>query len=186
MDFWMQRRDAREWRYSMDFQIQFPWTPAKLTSAIFTLLALPRRVAQLFLGGAAVVRHALVHVVRLCSALPRPGAGALLAPPCPGADALLALPLPRCWRRLLAARPPCAAGEDEGTEKTALIFGAILSPRALAARSARRRLKTTAPYNAKPAVESVWEHERSLSSHDATASLSLLIYCSEWRGILQN
>ena len=39
------RRDAREWRCSMDFWIQFPWTPAKLTSAIFTLLALPRRVS---------------------------------------------------------------------------------------------------------------------------------------------
>ena len=124
------RRDAREWRCSMDFLIKFPWTPAKLTSAIFTLLALPRRVAQLFLAGAAVVRHALVLTVRLCSAQPHPSAGALLAPPCPGADALLALPLPRCRRRLLVARPSCVAGEDEGTQKTASIFGAILSPRA--------------------------------------------------------
>ena len=145
------RRDAREWRCSMDFWIQFPWTPTKLNSAIFTLLALPRCVTQLFLAGAAVVCHALVHAVRLCSAPPR------------------------CRRRLLAARPPCAAGEDEGTEKTASIFGAILSPRVRVARSARRRLKTTAPHNAKPTVESVWEHERSPSSHDTTALLSLLI-----------
>jgi hypothetical protein len=120
MDFWMQvkswflyavdrRRDAREWRCSMDFWIQFPWMPAKLTSTMFTLLALPCRVAQLFLAGLAAVRHAFVLAVRLCSASPNPGAGAdaLLAPPCPGADALLALPLSRCRRRLLAARPPC-------------------------------------------------------------------------------
>ena len=103
----------------------------------------------------------LILVVRLCSAP--------VSAPCPSADTLLALPLPRCRRRLLTARPPCAAGEDEGTEKTTSIFGAILSPRVRVARSARRRLKTTAPCNTKPAVESVWEHERSPSSHDSAA-----------------
>jgi len=38
--------------------------------------------------------------------------------------------------------------------------------------AARRRLKTTAPYNVNSAVEFAWEHERSSSSHDTTALLS--------------
>ena len=61
------------------------------------------------------------------------------------------------------------------------IFGANISL-AHAAGSARRRLKTTASYNADSAVEFTWEHECSPSSRDATASLSLL----RTGGILQN
>ena len=58
------------------------------------------------------------------------------------------------------------------------IFGAIFSL-SQAAGSARRRLKKTATYNAKLAVEFAWEHEPSSLSHYAMASLSLLIYSSE-------
>ena len=57
---------------------------------MFTLLTLtlPRRAAQIFLAGAAVVR---LLIVRHCSVRTRAGAGALLALPYPGVDALLAL-----------------------------------------------------------------------------------------------
>ena len=120
-----------------------------------------------------------------CAALLRPGAGALLAPPCPGADALLALPLPRCRRLLLAARPPCATGEDEGTEKTASIFARFFhlacaqqDPRGV---GSRRRLCTTRSQLSSPSGST--SARRRLTTRRLR---SLLIYCSEWRGILQN
>jgi hypothetical protein len=113
--------------------------------------------------------------------------------------------LPRCRRRLLAAErlysaPPCPSADAacsplalrvrREARRRRLWWGFLARffplARECAAGSSRCRLKTTAPYNAKPAVEFAWEHERSPSSHDATAPLSLLIYCSERGGFLQN
>jgi hypothetical protein len=111
----------------------------------------------------------------LCgSASPRP---APVPAPCSPRPALVPAPPARC-------SPSARAGEDEGTEKTTSVdFWRDFSPRAHAQLdsrgvSSRRRL----PDLRREAVEFAWEHERSPSSHNATALLSLLIYCSERRG----
>ena len=75
--------------------------------------------------------------------------------PCPAAGAA-------CSLLALCAPPVRTKGH-----RRRLRFLARFFHLARAARSARHRLKTTAPYNAKPAVESIREHERSPSSHDA-------------------
>jgi len=157
------RRDARKWRCSMDFWIQFPWTPTKLTSVIFTLLALP--AAWPSSSSPARLWSATPSSSLYGSAPPRPTP---VSAPCPSADTLLALPLPRCRRRLLVARPSCVAGEDEGTQKTASIFGAILSPRGC---NWIRTASTQGDSIQRKSCRRVrLEHEPSLSSHDATTS----------------
>ncbi|KAG0552099.1 hypothetical protein BDA96_01G479700 [Sorghum bicolor] len=84
--------------------------------------------------------------------------------------------VPQCRRCLLAARPrACKPVRTKGRRRRPSIFCMIFHlTRARAVGSAWCRLEATTPYYAKPAVESAWEHEPSLSSHDATASLSLL------------
>lgn len=92
------------------------------------------------------------------------GTGALLASPFPGAGAACSLrsgsALPRLARCRHPARPalPHAACSPLIPR---VIFGAIHSPHTRAAGSMRCWLKTTALYNAKAAVEFIWEHEPS-------------------------
>ena len=108
---------------------------------------------------------------RLSPTLPRRCGSALPAPSrcrCPArpATAPVLAPPARYW-------PSARAPVRMKGRRRRLRFLARFFHLAVAAGSARRRLKATAPYNVNPAVESAWEHEPSLSSHDAAALLSL-------------
>ena len=115
--------------------------------------------------------------VRVWSAMPSSSlCGSAPPRPAPVLWCLARPAVPQCRRCLLAARPrACKPVRTKGRRRRPSIFCMIFHlTRARAVGSAWCRLEATTPYYAKPAVESAWEHEPSLSSHDATASLSLL------------